>query len=145
MLIYHTGDLLQAPERVIGHGVNCRGVMGAGIALQMRQRYPQMFEEYRRCCRDHKIVPGFCYLYFAPDHKIVANLATQQFYGRDRPYARVEWIEWALRDLVQQCKELDIVEFALPKLGCNLGGLTWDQVEPVYHKFSRVRIHVYSL
>ncbi|ESQ88967.1 hypothetical protein ABAC460_14395 [Asticcacaulis sp. AC460] len=46
-IIYKTGDLLEAPERVICHGCNAQGVMGSGIAVPIRNRYPMVFKAYR--------------------------------------------------------------------------------------------------
>ncbi|WP_411668007.1 hypothetical protein [Bacillus subtilis] len=33
------GDLLEAKENIIAHQVNCKGVMGSGIALQIKKKY----------------------------------------------------------------------------------------------------------
>lgn len=44
------GDILQASEDIIGHQVNCQGVMGAGLAKQIRNKYPHVYDEYRKLC-----------------------------------------------------------------------------------------------
>ena len=41
-------DILSITEGIIGHQVNTQGVMGAGLALKIREKYPQVYEEYRK-------------------------------------------------------------------------------------------------
>lgn len=40
-MIVLEGNLLDAPFQFIAHQVNCRGVMGAGLAKQIKQKYPR--------------------------------------------------------------------------------------------------------
>ena len=55
MSIKHVkGDILTTPTRnedtVICHQVNCCGVMGAGLAKQIRDKWPVVFDEYKKIC-----------------------------------------------------------------------------------------------
>lgn len=47
LLKYVKGDILDAKHGIIGHQVNCRMVMGAGLAKQIREKYPMVFSEYQ--------------------------------------------------------------------------------------------------
>ena len=47
----------------MGNAVNCVGVMGKGIALEFKRRYPEMYNEYRRLCKEGLLKPGKPYLY----------------------------------------------------------------------------------
>lgn len=48
MITYHSGDLLKSGCYIICHQVNCQGVMGSGIARQIWDKFPGLFEAYRR-------------------------------------------------------------------------------------------------
>ena len=71
-----SGDLFLSRAQTLPHGVNCRGRMGAGIALDFRRRFPEMFEEYRRRCRQGTLRPGGALLWTQNDPWVL-NLATQ--------------------------------------------------------------------
>jgi O-acetyl-ADP-ribose deacetylase (regulator of RNase III) len=88
-IIYKKGDLFDAPEKVILHGCNAQGVMGAGVALGVRTRYPDAFREYEKhtdFCKKNKIptreLVGNVVWAICPG-KIVLNAISQNFYGRD--------------------------------------------------------------
>ena len=46
-MIYVKGNLLESPVHIIAHQVNCLGIMGGGIALQIKNKWPKVFEEYK--------------------------------------------------------------------------------------------------
>jgi len=89
------------------------------------------------------------WLYQAPDGHLIANLATQEFWGAGQRQARTEWIEHSMRALMKRLVTMGIHEFACPKMGCGLGGLTWDEVRPVYERlcqeFPEFTVYVYDL
>src|SRR5262245_11417213 len=92
---YVTGDLFANAHHAaaFAHGCNCQGSMGAGIAVGFRQRYPEMYEQYRALCKSspRRFDPGDCFLYESDDRPWVFNLATQENYWRDRAtYAAIE-------------------------------------------------------
>lgn len=149
MLRVVSGDLLSAPERVIAQGCNCRGAMGRGIALGMRRRYPKMYELYRTLCHRGEFRPGMVWLYYASDGKVIANLATQDTWGTHQVQARPEWIEQSARKLLQWCSDHGESAVAIPKLGCSLGGLSWELVRPllerVAQEFPAVAVTVYDV
>ena len=53
-ILYKDGDILSpnhtGHECVVCHQVNCQGVMGAGLAAQIRRMFPGVYEDYRREC-----------------------------------------------------------------------------------------------
>lgn len=53
MIHYISGDLLQSPSDYIAHQANCRGVMGAGLAKQIRILNPKLFELYKQHCSNY--------------------------------------------------------------------------------------------
>lgn len=124
-MIHLTGDLFSTPLRIIAHGVNTRGVMGAGIAAAFRGRWPQMYRDYRDVCQSGELVPGDVFFWTAPDGLVIANMATQDDPG---PNARLEWVESAALRVASYTSRLGDVRVALPRIGCGIGGLEWKDV-----------------
>ncbi len=133
MTVTHkTGDLLKATEGVIGHGVNCKGVMGAGIAKAIRAAYPaEMFEQYRTASLTRELVPGSVDWYRVCDKSQpdLLNIASQNSPGAD---ARLEWLAEGMLLALPLAKALGGEALAVPRIGCGIGGLTWEAVEAVF-------------
>ena len=51
---YVKGNILDSDADAILHQVNCQGVMGAGLAKQIRGRYPNVYEKYKNACVNDK-------------------------------------------------------------------------------------------
>ena len=58
MVIYEMGDIFQSSAQALVNPVNTVGVMGAGLALQFKLRYPKMYEEYCLLCHRGLIKVG---------------------------------------------------------------------------------------
>jgi len=148
---YRKGNLFNAEDGVaIAHGCNCQGVMGAGIALQFKNRYPEMFEWYKFKCQHKDFSPGDAFVWKGKNYigrvedRYILNLATQD---RPGPYARLEWIDQSLRSAIKTFGEA-VPTIAMPNIGCGIGGLDWEDVEVVLEtleKSSNVKFIVYSL
>lgn len=85
------GCLLDAFDRgdvnVIAHVVNCKGVMGSGIAKSIKDRYPKVFEEYKKFCKEDSkegLLGRLNAVYLVDGSKTVWNLFAQLDYGRDK-------------------------------------------------------------
>lgn len=128
---YQTGDLFTTSAQALAHGCNCKGVMGAGIALAFRRRYTGMFNGYRSMCLNGNFQPGDYFAYSAPDGKIILNLATQVYPGA---CAKVEWIESALTKVLEDLPNLKTI--ALPQIGAGLGGLDWEDVKDMLERLA---------
>jgi O-acetyl-ADP-ribose deacetylase (regulator of RNase III) len=113
----------------LGHGCNCKGVMGSGIAVQFKKRYSAMFDAYREMCRakPRQFNPGDAFLWYDQTQPHVFNLATQDGYIGFRP-AKIEWVRSALEDMRRQADEAGITTIAIPAIGAGLGGLKWADV-----------------
>jgi O-acetyl-ADP-ribose deacetylase (regulator of RNase III) len=105
--------------------------MGAGIAKSFRERYPDMYEEYRKRCRGEprQFNPGDSFLWRDPDRPWVFNLATQEDYWRSR--ATYGAIDQALVSMKRQADVEGICSIAMPRIGTGYGGLSWHKVRPV--------------
>lgn len=50
MITYVKGDIFSSPSKIIVNTVNTVGVMGKGVALEFKKRYPDMFLSYKSLC-----------------------------------------------------------------------------------------------
>ena len=136
-----TGDVFDPAHGfdAVGHGVNLKGVMGAGIAKTVSTRYPAIMEPYRRACSTGELALGGHQVWEAPDGLLIVNLATQQELGRDaRLWAVVSSIASALDDLEAR----GVRRFGVPQLGCGIGGLDWADVRDVLSSIGHERDHI---
>lgn len=125
-MIYIAGSLFDVTG-VDGyaHGVNCDGVMGSGIAVAFREKYPEMYESYRAKCLRGDLIPGECFTW-KTDQENVYNLASQD---RPGPNARIDWLASAVTRMFLDPTLPKTV--ATPRIGCGIGGLDWKDVELV--------------
>jgi ribA/ribD-fused uncharacterized protein len=128
-----SGDLFDNAHHAeaFAHGCNCQGSMGGGIAKAFRERYPEMFDEYRSRCKaePRQCNLGDCWLWKAEDQPWVFNLATQEGYWRAR--ASYEAIETALKTMRQRADAEGLTHIAMPRIGVGYGGLSWKKVRAI--------------
>ncbi|MEU7911617.1 type II toxin-antitoxin system antitoxin DNA ADP-ribosyl glycohydrolase DarG [Microbispora bryophytorum] len=134
-----SGDLLTSRAQTLVNTVNCVGIMGKGIALAFKRRYPDMFKDYVERCDRGEVKLGEPYVYGAHDHLIV-NFPTKQHW---RAVSKLEDIIAGLEHLERHYREWGITSIAVPPLGCGNGQLEWDVVGPtLYRHLSRLDIPV---
>lgn len=135
-IVVVAGDLFvnRHGAQALAHGCNCQGSMGAGIATGFRDRYPDMYAEYRRRCEatPREFNLGDAWLWKADGSPWVFNLATQE--GTWRARASYEAIEAALTSLRHQADAEGITSVAMPRIGAGYGGLSWPKVRAVVER-----------
>lgn len=124
MIIRH-GDMFTSTARALAHGVNVDGVMGAGVALGFRCKFPGLHRAYREACRSGQLQPGGLYPFLAPDGRWVYNIASQD---RPGPRARLEWIISGAHLALEHADSNSIDLVAIPRIGSDIGGLDWADV-----------------
>ena len=126
---YISGDLFvnRYKTQAFAHGCNCKGTMGAGIAVGFKERYPQMYEEYRRRCKaqPREFNVGDVFLWQEAGKPAVFNLGTQDKPGAHATYIAVEQCLNSMRHMVD---ESHMNRIAMPRIGAGYGGLEWDKV-----------------
>lgn len=147
MIIYKKGNLLADEAEALVNAVNTVGVMGAGIARQFKEQFPDMFIEYERACKANEVTLGKMHVVqvVANDaEKYVINFPTLEHWSDSSTLAD---IEAGLADLVRVVEELEIESIAIPPLGCGLGGLKWNDVRQLIEdafQDTSVRVHLYE-
>ncbi len=151
---YKKADLLAEEAEALVNTVNCVGVMGKGLALQFKKRFRANFAAYAQACEQGQVRPGrmfvvdlqgqprgeqaafalnvaeepAVYRADAPQRpRYIINFPTKDHW---RAKSRMQYIDEGLQDLVRQIRERGIRSVAVPALGCDLGGLDWEDVRP---------------
>jgi len=120
------GNIFNSRLDVIVNTVNCVGVMGKGIALVFKLRYPKMFDLYKEYCLSHLIGIGKLWLYKGEEGvPWVLNFPTKFHWKYP---SKMEYIEKGLQKFVETYKEKKITSIAFPLLGTNNGGLDKEEV-----------------
>jgi len=134
------GDLFQTNAHTLVNTVNCVGVMGKGVALEFKKRFPQMFDDYQRRCERREVRLGEPYLFRPLLPPWVLNFPTKDHW---RSVSTLNDIVRGLEHLERHCKEWGIQSIAVPPLGCGHGQLEWRVVGPtLYRHLSRLDIPV---
>lgn len=124
------------------HGCNCAGAMGKGIALQFKEKYPQMFRLYKQKCKTGDFVPGDVFEYNY-GNGYVYNLGTQKTW---RTKAEIEFIRMSLEKMMLQAENKKVKAIALPAIGAGLGGLDWNdvkkEIEYISQKYPNIDLYV---
>ena len=130
MIEFNKGDLLAADVEALVNTVNCVGIMGRGVALQFKNRFPANFKAYEAACRREEVQPGRMFVYETgtlTNPKFIINFPTKRHW---RGKSRMEDIESGLRALAGEIRSRGITSIAIPPLGSGLGGLDWPEVRP---------------
>jgi len=131
MIRYTQGNLLEAPVEALVNTVNTEGVMGKGIALQFRERFPKNYEAYRSASKRGDVAPGRMFVTRTDEltgPKWIINFPTKKQW---RQPSRLEYIIEGASDLARVVQDNQIRSIAVPPLGCGNGGLEWAAVKPV--------------
>ena len=142
------GNLLNANVEALVNTVNTVGVMGKGLALQFKQRFPSNFEVYAEACRQGKVQVGRMLVVETAKGagpRFIINFPTKKHW---RDPSRLEYVRDGLIALVSEIKTRDIRSIAIPPLGCGNGGLAWSEVRSLIDRalteLPRVRALVFE-
>jgi len=118
--------MFESSADALVNAVNTVGVMGAGIALEFKKRYPKNFSEYKTACDKKEFKTGSILMVNENDGKTIINFPTKKHWVNDSNY---EYIKSGLRALKKELEKGSIKSIALPPLGCELKGLKWPKVK----------------
>jgi len=134
------GNIFTTTCQTLVNTVNTQGVMGAGIALEMRMRYPEMFAKYKALCKQGLIEVGKLWLYRVSSDRQIINFPTKTSWKLP---SRVDYLEKGLHKFINTHEEKGIDSIAFPLLGADKGGLDKDFViRLMKQELERVKIPV---
>ena len=142
-----SGDILFSGAKAIVQGVAPNDDFHHGLSLQLRERMPAMYKDFRHYCQTRHPKSGSLWTWMSSDGRFIVNLFTQDAayeHGKRPGHATLSHVNHslhALRSLVLQEK---LTSLALPRLACGLNGLNWDEVQPmIAHQLGDLGIPVY--
>jgi O-acetyl-ADP-ribose deacetylase (regulator of RNase III) len=133
------GDLFASQAEALVNPVNCVGVMGKGLALEFKRRFPQYLPTYQHACDVRALRPGrpLCVRVVVQPEVDGLPPAMIMFPTKDhwKGKSQIEWIERGLAAVKEQYQAWGLRSIAMPQVGCGLGGLRWDQVQPLIEQY----------
>ena len=130
MITFLTGNIFDSDAQAIVNTVNTQGVMGKGLALQFKERYPENYKLYRRACKEGRVRVGRMFITACgsgmfDDERLIINFPTKKEWRNPSQYS---YIEDGLADLRKEIYARRIKSIAIPPLGARNGGLCWGVV-----------------
>lgn len=142
------GNLLNASEKIIAHQVNCQKKMNSGVAKAIREKWPNVFEEYQ------KVEPQLGFVDFIlvdRNYHYVANMYAQDNYGYDgKQYTNYDAFRQCCKQIVEICRNLSMTKkytVAMPyKIASDRGGADWDKIMDILlEEFTDIDLTLYKL
>lgn len=129
--VIEEGDIFKSKAQTLVNTVNTVGVMGKGIALGFKTRFPDMYEDYAQRCREGRVRLGRPYLFRRPEAPWIINFPTKEHW---RSVARLDAIIEGLEYLEHHYRAWGVSSLAVPPLGCGEGHLEWRVVGPTLYR-----------
>lgn len=137
---YIKKDITTVDMGIVAHGVNCQHKMASGVAKAIRAKWPKAYSSYMAAPKG-KMMLGTAHIINIneDDSLFVGNCYTQQFYGYGGgSYADIEAVRSSLSHIMILADFYNLPVY-LPKIGCGLGGLDWDNdVAPIVAELDRL-------
>ena len=130
---HYRGNIFNSKVQTVVNTVNCFGVMGKGIALVYKLRYPKMYEEYKAHCKNKLIRTGSLWLYTKQENAPWILSFPTKFHWKYP--SKIEWIEQGLQKFVENYEQKGITSIAFPLLGTHNGGLDTNQVTKLMDEY----------
>jgi len=124
MIYLREGNIFESGAQALVNPVNTDGVMGKGLALEFKNRFPVNFKAYHKACKDKSLDIGSVLVCQEKDVYVVNFPTKRHWHEKSRYY----YIQMGLHSLARAIEKHRIGSIAIPALGCGLGGLEWDPV-----------------
>ena len=128
------GDILKSKAQTLVNTINCVGIMGKGIALEFKNRFPEMFKDYVQRCERHEVRIGQPYIYKSLFGQQILNFPTKEHW---KSVSKVSDIKKGLDYLLVHYKRWGITSIAMPPLGCGNGQLEWKAIGPLIYEHAK--------
>lgn len=148
-VVIRNGDIFDSHVDIIAQQVNCLGVMGAGLALEIKNRYSTVYDKY---CDVYDVynnkeeLLGKCQIVSSSANgRIIANLFGQYGVNRNKQQTQVDKLETALIKLKNYAKQKQLSVGIPYGIGCGLGGGNWNDVLKIINNvFSNYFVYLYK-
>lgn len=145
-----SGDILLSGAKVIAQGVAPNDDFHQGLALQLRERMPAMYKDFRHFCQTQHPKSGGLWTWMSADGHYIVNLFTREAayaQGSKPGEATLSHVNHSLHALRAFLQKEQAGSVALPRLACGINGLDWDEVKPLVEKHLGdlgIPVYVYS-
>ena len=147
MLHELSGDILLSGAKAIVQGVAPNDDFHQGLALQLRERMPAMYKDFRHYCQTQHPKSGELWTWMSADGRYLVNLFTQDAayaHGSKPGQATISHVNHSLHTLRSFAQKEKVASIALPRLACGVGGLDWNEIKPLIEKhLGELKIPVY--
>lgn len=150
-IINYNGDIFNSTADIICHQVNSFGQMGSGIAKQVKEKYPRVFEKYYESFRNNTLDLGTCQVVATTEDRkqFIANLCGQKYFGSIGRFTNYEGIYVALEKLASYCERHNTEKVAFPyHMSCDRGGGSWSvimaMIEDVFKNNDNITIEIWK-
>jgi len=133
-IVTKIGNLMDVTAGHIVHGCNAQGVMGAGVALAVKRKYPGAYNDYVRIHQYHRLVLGVAYPYAVSTNLVIWNAITQEGFGqptRNCSYDAIQTCFEQINETLIQTGPSDYCELHIPMIGAGLGGGNWEIIREI--------------
>ncbi len=132
-----SGDILLSGAKAIVQGVAPNDDFLHGLALQLRERMPAMYKDFRHHCQTSHPKSGELWTWMSADGRYLVNLFTQDAayaHGSKPGHASLSHVNHSLHALRNFVLKEKVASLALPRLACGMNGLDWNDVKPLIEK-----------
>lgn len=132
-----SGDILLSGAKAIVQGVAPNDDFHHGLALQLRERMPALYKDFRHYCQTRHPKSGELWTWMSSDARLIVNLFTQEAaydHGKKPGHASTSHVNHALHALRNFALKEKLPSLALPRLACGMNGLDWNDVKPLIEK-----------
>jgi O-acetyl-ADP-ribose deacetylase (regulator of RNase III) len=152
---YIQDDLFTTPDRVMAHGCNAQGVMGAGVAKLIKAKFPYAYDYYRKAVED--------WMAFNPDNRsmlgcvfptareagptVIFNCITQLGFGY-QPFRYVSYdaVDDCMKNVAGLMSSFGEQNISMPKIGAGYGGGNWQVIEAIIaYRLEKFNVNIYYL
>ena len=142
MITVKEGNLFDSDTQIIAHQCNCSGVMGSGVAKEVKIRYPHVYESYRKDYESGYLNLGYVNFTEAKPNQIIASFCGQFNYGYDgKQYTDYNAVRISFLKIANYMTMNDLKTIAFPYMVCcGRGGANWEMIlwmiEQIFNDFN---------
>lgn len=147
-IVTKIGNLMDVTEGHIVHGCNAQGVMGSGVALAVKNRYPGAYNDYREIYENEGLNLGEAYPYLLTDKLVIWNAITQDNFGQPTRNCSYDAIQTCFDNInfaIINNPTLGVQHIHIPFIGAGLGGGSWNIIKAIIEDTCAIQVTAWSI